>query len=85
MLFSTWLACFGISQCAYKLYQTENLRFDQILAYSRRNVTKGMEKEHLDVVTPNDSPQNSPMEWYCVSNENSCNRMNVILRNLGKH
>jgi hypothetical protein len=34
----------------------------EILAHGRRNLTKGMEKEHLDAVTPNDCPQNSPME-----------------------
>jgi len=34
----------------------------KILAHGRRNMIKAMDQEHLDAVTPADSPQNAPME-----------------------
>ena len=36
------------------------------LAHGRRNMIKAMDQEHLDAVTPADSPQNAPMEWSCL-------------------
>ena len=38
----------------------------KILAHGRRNMMKAMDQEHLDAVTPADSPQNAPMEWSCL-------------------
>ena len=38
----------------------------KILAHGRRNMIKAMDQEHLDAVTPADSPQNAPMELTCL-------------------
>jgi hypothetical protein len=40
----------------------QGLIYMEILAHGRRNMIKAMDQEHLDAVTPADSPQNAPME-----------------------